>query len=495
MIFNAAAHPFQSLAAFKCDALVLILSGKSAVSSLDPALRKMVSNAVRLGDFDFKRGRAMLALHPQGVAAPRLVISACGETTVKEARAALQAAMEVIKAGGTVTAGLAFVGFDAAVAESLAEQAATVALTATYLYRATKPSAPSASKLKRLTVIADTEIKSAVASIRIGMARGQAVGQGIRWARELADLPPNVATPSYLAEQALALRNSHGVQVKVLDEKAIAKLGMGAFLAVARGSEEPPRFIVIKYDGASKTQAPMVLIGKGITFDSGGISLKLGAGMEEMKFDMGGAAAVLGTMRAVAELRPKINVVALITACENMPSGKATKPGDVVTSMSGQTIEVLNTDAEGRLILCDALTYAERFNPVAVVDVATLTGACVVALGGVRSGMYANDDDLAQGLYTAGESALDPCWRMPLDEEYEADLKSPYADLPNIGGKAGSVVAAKFLQRFAGNFKWGHLDIAGTAWHWGGAKGSTGRPVALLTHFVLAQAECVEGQL
>ena len=234
----------------------------------------------------------------------------------------------------------------------------------------------------------------------------------------------------------------------------------------------------------------MVLVGKGITFDSGGISLKPGAEMDEMKFDMGGAASVLGTLRAVAELKPKLNLVVIIAACENMPSGRAVKPGDVVTSMSGQTIEILNTDAEGRLVLCDALTYAERFKPAVVVDVATLTGACVIALGAVRSGMYASDDALAASLLAAGDKALDPCWRMPLDDEYAEGLKSNFADVANIASRAGgSVTAAKFLQRFASKFRWGHLDIAGTAWKGGAAKGSTGRPVGLLTHFVLSQAD------
>ena len=275
----------------------------------------------------------------------------------------------------------------------------------------------------------------------------------------------------------------------MLDRKDCAKLGMGAFLAVAQGSEEPPRFIVARYQGAAKSVAPIVLVGKGITFDSGGISIKPAPEMDEMKFDMGGAASVLGTLRAVAEARARVNLVGLIPSCENLPSGRSVKPGDVVTSLSGQTIEILNTDAEGRLILCDALSYAERFAPAAVVDVATLTGACMIALGHHRSGLFAADDGLAAELLAAGERALDPAWRMPLDDEYDEALESNFADMANVGPRAGgAITAAKFLQRFARKLPWAHLDIAGTAWRSGKHKGATGRPVGLLTHWVLARA-------
>jgi leucyl aminopeptidase len=275
----------------------------------------------------------------------------------------------------------------------------------------------------------------------------------------------------------------------VLDRKACEKLGMGSFLAVAQGSEEPPRFIVARYDGAPKSQPPVVLVGKGITFDTGGISLKPGAEMDEMKFDMGGAASVLGTLRAVAELKPRLNLVCLIPTCENMPDGRAVKPGDVVKSMSGQTIEILNTDAEGRLILCDALHYARRFEPEVVVDVATLTGACVIALGHHHSGLFTAEDDVAAEMLAASQAGLDPCWRMPLDDEYDEGLKSNFADMANIGGRAGgAITAAMFLRRFTkGKYPWAHLDIAGTAWKSGAAKGATGRPVPLLTHFVLGR--------
>jgi leucyl aminopeptidase len=271
-----------------------------------------------------------------------------------------------------------------------------------------------------------------------------------------------------------------------LGPKQVAKLGMGSFLAVAQGSDEPLQFIVLHYNGAAQTVAPTVLVGKGITFDSGGISIKPAAEMDEMKFDMSGAASVLGVFKALADLKPKINVVGLIPACENLINGRAVKPGDVVTSMSGQTIEILNTDAEGRLVLCDALTYAERFKPRAVVDIATLTGACVVALGAVRSGLFSSNEELAAALLSSGESSLDLCWRLPLDDEYAEGLKTNFADVANVAGRAGgAVTAAKFLQRFTAKFPWAHLDIAGTAWKSGAAKGATGRPVALLLDYLL----------
>ncbi|HET6787047.1 MAG TPA: leucyl aminopeptidase, partial [Aquabacterium sp.] len=312
----------------------------------------------------------------------------------------------------------------------------------------------------------------------------------VNLARELGNRPGNHCTPTTLAQEARQLGKAFKhLKVEVLDRPALEKLGMGSFLSVTNGSAQPPRFIILRYEGGPKGQAPVVLVGKGITFDTGGISLKPGADMDEMKFDMGGAASVLGTFRAVAELRPKVNLIGLVPTCENMPSGTATKPGDVVTSMSGQTIEVLNTDAEGRLILCDALTYAERFKPAVVVDIATLTGACVIALGGVHSGLFSADDELATALQTAGAEALDTAWRMPLDEEYGEALKSNFADMGNVGGRAGgAITAAVFLSKFTQAYRWAHLDIAGTAWKSGAAKGGTGRPVPLLTQFVLSQA-------
>ena len=318
---------------------------------------------------------------------------------------------------------------------------------------------------------------------------GVGIASGVELAREWSNRPANHATPTMLGEAARGLADLPRIDCEVLGPKEVAKLGMGAFQAVAQGSKEELRFIVLRYHGAPKSEAPVVLVGKGITFDTGGISLKPAPEMDEMKYDMSGAASVLGTFRALAELKPGINVVGLIPACENMPDGGAIKPGDVVTSLSGQTIEILNTDAEGRLVLCDALTYAERFKPRAVIDIATLTGACVIALGGVRSGLFSPDDALADALLAAGDRALDLCWRLPLDADYAEALKTHFADVANVGGRpAGAVTAAKFLQRFATEYPWAHLDIAGTAWKGGAAKGATGRPVGLLVQYLLAQA-------
>ncbi|WP_416763437.1 leucyl aminopeptidase [Roseateles sp. So40a] len=484
MDFRSQLASLDALSSHAADALVLVVAGDSLPTSLDKTISALIKDAIKLGDFELKAGQVLTLVRPAGLKAPRLIVAASG-ATLKAARSALGAALGQLKGKGATGASIAYAGFAAELTESLAEQSVLAAQEATYVYRETKPSAPAASKLAKISLL---HAKDDAKAVKAGLTRGQAIGAGIAVAREAANLPPNVATPAYLAEQTKALTKSHGIKVEVLDQKGIEKLGMGSFLSVAKGSDVPPRFIVAKYEGAAKTQAPVVLVGKGITFDSGGISLKPGAGMDEMKFDMGGAASVLGTLRAVAELKPKINLVVLIAACENMPSARAVKPGDVVTSMSGQTIEILNTDAEGRLILCDALTYAERFKPAVVVDVATLTGACVIALGGVRSGMYASDDELAAALSAAGETALDPCWRLPLDDDYADGLKTNFADVANVAGReGGSITAAKFLQRFASKYRWGHLDIAGTAWKGGGAKGATGRPVGLLTHFVLSQ--------
>lgn len=484
MDFRTQTSSLDALSGVNADALVLVLAGDTLPAGLDASVAAAAKDAIKLGDFELKAGKTLVLPRVAGLKAPRLVLACAGKASLKSARSAVQSALSALKGGGTVHAALAFAGFDS-LSEALVEQTVLAALEVSYVYRHTKPSAPAAPKLAKLSLLLGKDDAKAA---KAGLARGQAIGAGIELAREAANRPPNYATPTFLAEQVKALGKSHGLKVEVLDQKAVEKLGMGSFLAVAKGSTEPLRFIVARYEGAAKTVAPVVLVGKGITFDSGGISLKPGAGMDEMKFDMGGAASVLGTLRAVAELKPKLNLVVIIAACENMPAGNAVKPGDVVTSMSGQTIEILNTDAEGRLILCDALSYAERFKPAVVVDVATLTGACVIALGGVRSGMYASDDELAGALLAAGDAALDPCWRMPLDDEYEEGLKSNFADVANVAGReGGSITAAKFLQRFASKYRWAHLDIAGTAWKSGGAKGGTGRPVGLLTHFLLSQ--------
>jgi leucyl aminopeptidase len=306
--------------------------------------------------------------------------------------------------------------------------------------------------------------------------------------KDLGNMPPNLCHPSFLAEEAKVLGKTYkNLKVDILDEKKLKELGMGAFLAVAQGSDQPPRMIVLNYQGGKKTEKPYALVGKGITFDTGGISIKPASGMDEMKYDMCGAASVFGTLKAVLEMQLPINLVCVLACAENMPSGGATRPGDIVTSMSGQTVEILNTDAEGRLVLCDALTYTERFKPQAVIDIATLTGACIVALGSNVSGLMGNNDELVQQILGAGLSADDRAWQLPLYDEYQEQLDSPFADIANIGGpKAGTITAGCFLSRFTKNYHWAHLDIAGTAWISGGKdKGATGRPVPMLTQYLL----------
>ena len=322
---------------------------------------------------------------------------------------------------------------------------------------------------------------------RRGLHHGDAIGLGMGLTKNLGNLPANVCTPNYLVKQARGLaRGNKRLQVQVLEEADMRKLGMGSLLSVTAGTEEPAKFIILRYRGAAQSKAPVVLVGKGITFDSGGISLKPPPQMDEMKYDMCGAATVLGVMRAVQELGPTLNLVGVIPTCENLPSGRATKPGDIVTSMSGKTIEILNTDAEGRLILCDALTYAQRFKPTVIIDIATLTGACIVALGRYRSGLMANSDRLARGLLKAGDHADDPVWQLPLDKPYHEQLKSNFADVANVGGRdAGTITAGCFLSQFVEDVNWAHLDIAGTAWRQGKAKGGTGRPVPLLMEYLL----------
>jgi leucyl aminopeptidase len=472
------------LTAAAADALLVVVAGEAVPDTLEKAFADVLGTAAKDGDFAFKAGHLFYAHRVAGVKAPRVAFAAAGDGSVKNWRKAVAAGIGALKAGGARQLSVALVG-----AEATAEHAEALVIAATeavYVYRHTKPSAPAAAKLGAVSLLA---AKPQQAALNAGLKRGEAIAAGVELARECANRPGNHCTPTYLSEVAKELGKTQGLKVDVLDRKDCEKLGMGSFMAVAQGSAEPPKFIVARYNGGAKTAAPIVLVGKGITFDTGGISIKPSAEMDEMKFDMGGAASVLGTLRAVAELKPKLNVVGIIPTCENMPGGKAVKPGDVVKSMSGQTIEILNTDAEGRLILCDALTYAERLKPAAVVDIATLTGACVIALGNHRSGLFSNDEELAGELLAAGDQAGDPAWRLPLDEEYDDALKSNFADMANVGSRAGgAITAAKFLHRFTAKLRWAHLDIAGTAWKSGTAKGATGRPVPLLTHWLLAQA-------
>ncbi|MYE84446.1 MAG: leucyl aminopeptidase [Gammaproteobacteria bacterium] len=340
--------------------------------------------------------------------------------------------------------------------------------------------------IARVAVLAEPGTRNAV---RRAVRDGNALDAGMGLARDLANAPANVCTPQYLADAVSELAELENVSVEVLEEAQMEDLGMGAFLSVTRGSDIPAKLIAARYQGGSESDAPFVLVGKGVTFDTGGISLKPGAAMDEMKFDMCGAASVAGALRAAALANLPINVVAILAAAENMPSGKASRPGDIVSTMSGQTVEILNTDAEGRLLLCDALTFARRYEPCAVVDVATLTGACVIALGAHASALYANDEDLGRQLAAAGRVTSDRAWPMPLWDDYQEQLKSNFADMANIGGRpAGSITAACFLSRFADGLCWAHLDVAGTAWRSGARKGATGRPVPLLFQYLLDRA-------
>jgi leucyl aminopeptidase len=475
----------QGLATLEVDGLVLVVAGESIDTSLGAPFADLLADAVTHGDLALKKGKTLYLHRPAGVAAKRVVVAVAGDSSAKSFKAAAAHGFAALKTSGAKRVAVGWAG-TGTLGDGHAEAAVLALADATYTYRHSKPSAPAAWAPKSLTLLCR---KGDAEAVQAGLARGAAIAEGVTLAREFGNRPGNECTPTWLAQQAKRIGKAFDLDVEVLDRKAVEKLGMGSFLAVAQGSAEPLRFIVARYQGAAKSKAPVVLVGKGITFDTGGISIKPAGEMDEMKFDMGGAASVLGTLHAVATLKAKVNLVCIIPACENMPSGTAVKPGDVVTSMSGQTVEILNTDAEGRLILCDALTYAERFKPAVVVDIATLTGACVIALGHHNSGLFSADDGIARQLLAAGQAAFDPCWRMPLDDEYGEALKSSFADMANVGPRpGGAITAAMFLRRFTGKYPWAHLDVAGTAWKSGAAKGATGRPVGLLTHFVLGQA-------
>ncbi len=459
------------------------------------ALRALMAS----GDMKGRRGTLIVLRSVPGVGCTRLAVVGLGKSTDFGDKAYADAVSATLRGCGAGVASLAYAAAEWKVAgrDAAWNARALVAAARAVRFRSdelktragTGPDAADQSRRAlRITWLSERRDREAERAL----VQGSAIANGVEFAKRLGNLPANVCTPNFLASQARRLAREWKLRVQVLDRRQIAALGMGSFLSVSNGSDQPPRLIVLRYQGGAGRgfANPIALVGKGITFDSGGISLKPGAQMDEMKFDMCGAAGVLGTMRAIAELKPKINVVAVVPACENLPSGSATKPGDIVTSMSGQTIEILNTDAEGRLILCDALTYVQRFRPAAIIDVATLTGACVVALGNVHSGLFSKDDALAAELLAAARSAGDSAWRMPVDDDYQEQLKSNFADMANIGvpGNAGAVTAACFLARYVKDQRWAHLDIAGTAYRGGAAKGATGRPVPLLTQFVLARA-------
>jgi leucyl aminopeptidase len=463
---------------------------------VDRASGGYISEIIRRGDMEGKLGSTLLLHNVKGTLADRVLLVGLGKERdfrEREFRSAVRAAVRLLNETGSYEA-VVYLTEEKVKRREVAwrvEHAVVVAMEAVYRFDQMKSQPAEVRRpLRKLTL--SVPQRSDLAAGEAAAARGLAIAHGMDLARDLGNLPGNVCTPSYLGERAQALAQELGFKCEVLERAQIEELKMGSFLSVTNGSDQPPRFIVLEYDGAGKKQAPVVLVGKGITFDTGGISLKPALDMDHMKYDMCGAASVFGAFRAVAELKAKINLVGLIPTCENMPSGRATKPGDIVTSMSGQTVEVLNTDAEGRLILCDALTYAERYEPAAVVDIATLTGAIVIALGHVTCGIFSNNESLARALLNAGEESFDRGWQMPLWDDYQEGLNSNFADFANIAGRGGgSITAACFLSRFAKKFDWAHLDIAGVAWMEGKEKGATGRPVALLTTWLLAQESAV----
>jgi len=451
-----------------------------------------IAAAVKSGDITGKPGSTLLLRGIAGVTAARVLLVGMGADEAVSEKSFAGAVTATLKAFASLGAQDGIIAFplenvkgrDLAWAVRCIVVGANEAEFRTDGQKSKKDPAPAG--VRKLAIA----IPQGNPQAKAALAQSLAIANGMNLTKELGNLSPNVCTPTYLANTAKKLAADFGFDVEVLERKQLEALKMGSFLSVTRGSEEAPKFIVLKHNGGKKNDAPVVLVGKGITFDTGGISLKPGPGMDEMKYDMCGAGSVLGTFRAIGEMGLKLNVVGIVAACENMPSGRATKPGDIVTAMNGTTIEILNTDAEGRLILCDALTYAERFKPAAVVDIATLTGAVIVSLGHHHSGVFTRHDDahdaLAEELLDAGKQAGDTAWRLPIGEQYNEQLKSNFADLANIGTPGGaSITAACFLENFTRNYTWAHVDIAGTAWKSGGAKGATGRPVPLLTTFLM----------
>jgi leucyl aminopeptidase len=445
---------------------------------------------------DGKAGAVRLLHGVPNTACERVLLLGLGkeeEFNEKKYRDSIRAAFKALKETGAADATFFLTGVPVGNRDTdwKVSQTVVVAMEGAYRFDRLKSKVDETlPHLRKITLGITSGEAADITTAESSLQQGIAIAEAMNLTKDLGNLAPNICTPTYLAEQASGIAKTYKLKATILDQKDIEKLGMGALLAVAKGSRQPPKLIVLEYWGArSKKEKPVVLVGKGITFDTGGISLKPAAEMDEMKYDMCGAASVLGTMTAVAKMKLPSNVVGIIPTTENMPGGNATKPGDVVISMSGQTIEILNTDAEGRLILCDALTYAERYEPDTVIDIATLTGACVIALGHVASGLLSPDDELAEELLGAADQAGDAAWRLPLWDEYQEQLRSNFADVANVGGRpAGTITAACFLWRFTKKYRWAHLDIAGTAWKSGKEKGATGRPVPLLTQFLIERA-------
>ena len=465
----------------------------NAANEINQQSNSAISSLLELGDFTGKAGQVELLYSLEDITAKRVMLVGCGEQAkfnIKASNKAMQAAAATLKSSNCVSA-VSFLLEEAEDNATAVQQGITSHAAEFYQFDQHKSKKSDVPKLESLTLGFTQDVS---AELEAAVAQGEAVAHGMDLAKDLANAPGNVCTPTYLAETAESLgAEFSSIETEILEDADAEALGMGSFLSVGKGSKEPSKMIIMQYTGADSDVAPIALVGKGITFDSGGISLKPGAAMDEMKYDMGGAASVFGAMRACVEMKLPINVVAVIASAENMPGSEATKPGDIVTSMSGQTIEILNTDAEGRLVLCDALTYVDKYKPDAIIDVATLTGACIVALGHHISGLMSNDDDLAGEILQAGKDASDEAWQLPMTDDYQDQLKSNFADIPNIGGdrSAGTITAACFLSRFVEGKKWAHLDIAGTAWKSGAAKGSTGRPVPLLSQILINRAkEC-----
>lgn len=462
---------------------------------IDKASNGELSKLVRRGDMEGRTGQVLFVQNPSGVKAERILLVGCGKREDRNETAfssVVNAMYSALSDSGAKDAHFNLNDVDIVQRDNDWKVRQAVILINSQRYRFDQMKSKKNDrkvKFNKLTINLEkaAESKNAAAAIEQGVA----IGAGMDLTRDLGNLPANVCTPGYLAKQAKAMaRGESKLKVKILDEAEMRKLKMGSLLSVSAGSRQAAKLIVFEYNGATRKTQPIVLVGKGVTFDTGGISLKPGAAMDEMKFDMCGAASVFGTLRAVVSMKLPVNVVGIVPATENMPDGLATKPGDIVTSMSGQTIEILNTDAEGRLILCDALTYAEKYKPHCVVDIATLTGACIIALGKVPSAVLGNNDPLINQLIESGQQINDKLWQLPLWDEYQDQLKSNFADMANIGSRdAGTITAACFLSRFTKKYHWAHLDIAGTAWKSGEQKGATGRPVPLLTQFILNQVK------
>lgn len=476
-----------------CLVMPVFKNGKftAGAMQLDSASSGALSKVVKEGDINGAVGETLLLRDIPGLDAQRVLLVGAGESDGiddrKFRKLSAAAANAVRKTGSaTVISLLTEISVGERDIEWKSRQTIVEAMNSGYRFTQHKSKPPKVSNtLKKWILLCNSDKDTKAA--KAGSKQAQAISAGCDLARDLGNLAPNVCTPTYLATQAKGLQKKYTkLKTTVLDEAQMKKLGMGSLLSVSQGSRQPAKLICMEYSGAAKSQKPVVFVGKGITFDTGGISLKPGATMDEMKYDMCGAASVFGAMRACVELELKCNLVCIVPAAENMPDGDASRPGDIVTTMSGQTVEILNTDAEGRLVLCDALTWAEKFKPAAVVDVATLTGACIVALGHVASALMANNEDLAQQLLDAGENSGDRSWQLPMWDEYQPLLDSNFADIANIGGRAaGSVTAACFLSRFTKAYPWAHLDIAGVAWLSGKSKGATGRPVPLLMQYLL----------